>query len=191
MNPGDFLKRVVEALDSAGIPHMLTGSFASAFHGKPRATQDLDVVISPTRDGLAKLLGAFPPDQFYMDSAAALEALDRKGQFNVIDRRSGWKADFIILKGRPFSQKEFERRSKASVFGVRVHVVSPEDLILAKLEWAAAGESQRQIEDAAGILSARGPQLDRTYLQHWIKELALEPEWEKACTTAGINPRNP
>jgi hypothetical protein len=188
MKPGDFMKRIVESLVSAEVPHMLTGSFASAFHGKPRATQDLDIVISPTREGLAKLLKTFSPEHFYVDPEAAQEALDRKGQFNVIDPKSGWKADFIILKGRPFSQKEFERRTQADVLGVSVHIVTPEDLILAKLEWAAESESQRQIEDAAGILRAKSEKLDGKYLQHWVRELSLEPEWEKACKIAGTNP---
>jgi hypothetical protein len=46
------LLRLVAMLDAAGMPHMLTGSFASAFHGTPRATQDIDFVIDATRVAL-------------------------------------------------------------------------------------------------------------------------------------------
>ena len=42
-----LLKRLVDALDAAGIPFMIAGSFASTAHGFPRTTQDLDVVIDP------------------------------------------------------------------------------------------------------------------------------------------------
>ena len=42
------IRRVLEALAIAGVPYMLTGSFASAFHGAPRTTQDVDIVIAPT-----------------------------------------------------------------------------------------------------------------------------------------------
>ena len=31
------LLKVQEALDAAGIPYMITGSFASSVHGEPRA----------------------------------------------------------------------------------------------------------------------------------------------------------
>ena len=31
-------------LESSGMPYMLTGSYASAVHGTPRATQDIDIV---------------------------------------------------------------------------------------------------------------------------------------------------
>lgn len=131
------------------------------------------------------LLAEFSSHEFYVSQEAALEALDRKGQFNVIDPKSGWKADFIILKGRPFSQKEFSRRSRAEIHGVEMEIVSPEDLILAKLEWAADGGSLRQIEDAAGILKVRKEKLDWAYLEKWVVDLALEPEWVKAQKAAG------
>lgn len=42
------IRRLLAALDSSGVPYMLTGSFASSFHGAPRTNQDIDVVIAPT-----------------------------------------------------------------------------------------------------------------------------------------------
>jgi hypothetical protein len=38
MNAGDVFARVLAALEISGVPHMLTGSFASSFHGVPRGT---------------------------------------------------------------------------------------------------------------------------------------------------------
>jgi hypothetical protein len=65
------LRRVRLALDAAGVPYMLTGSFASAFHGAPRTTQDVDVVIAPTLGSLNKLLSQFPEEQYYVSREAA------------------------------------------------------------------------------------------------------------------------
>ncbi len=45
MGAGDFLRRLTAALDTANMPYMLTGSLASALHGEPRATQDIDLVV--------------------------------------------------------------------------------------------------------------------------------------------------
>lgn len=44
-----LLERIVPALHSAGVPFMVAGSFASAAHGLPRSTNDLDIIIDPTR----------------------------------------------------------------------------------------------------------------------------------------------
>jgi hypothetical protein len=56
--------------------------------------------------------------------------------------------------------------------------VRAEDLIVAKLEWAKAGQSERQIEDVAGILRVQSGELDLGYVERWIRELQLEPQWE-------------
>jgi len=41
-----FLTLVARALNEAEIAFMLTGSLAAAFYGAPRATQDIDLIIS-------------------------------------------------------------------------------------------------------------------------------------------------
>lgn len=171
---------MIEALDSAGIPYMATGSFASSHHGRPRATQDLDIVIAPSAEQLRQLVSRLPRSQYYVSEETALNALKNEDQFNVIDSVSGWKVDFIIRKSRPFSESEFERRSAAMIHGGRVFIASAEDVLLAKLEWAKRGGSQRQIEDAAGILQVRGNDLDQRYVARWVAELGLEVQWAAA-----------
>ncbi len=44
----DILKIVVERLDKADIPYMLTGSMAANFYTVPRMTRDIDIVIEIT-----------------------------------------------------------------------------------------------------------------------------------------------
>ena len=159
---------------------MVTGSFASSFHGTPRASQDIDLVIAPTADQLRELARSLSSSDYYMSERSALDALRREGMFNIIDSSTGWKADLIIRKSRPFSLEEFRRREAAEVAGMRLTVASPEDVILAKLEWAKASGSARQIEDAAGILRTRGSELDQVYLERWISELGVQAQWEEA-----------
>lgn len=57
-----LLQTVVAALDDAGIPNMLVGSFASMSHGAPRATQDIDVVIDPTAEARTRFVASFDPE---------------------------------------------------------------------------------------------------------------------------------
>jgi predicted nucleotidyltransferase len=53
---GEFLRKLAAALEGSGVPYMLTGSLASSLYGVPRATNDIDFVISPTRAQLGSLL---------------------------------------------------------------------------------------------------------------------------------------
>ncbi len=179
-------RRIQKALDRAGIPHMLTGSFAAAFHGVPRATQDIDIVIAPSEDQLRAFVRMFPPSEFYVDEAAALEGLRTEGQFDIIEADSAWKIDLIFRKTRAFSRAEFDRREEADIWGATMAVATLEDLILAKLEWARAGRSERQIEDVAALIRARRGDLDQAYLDRWLAELGLSAEWSRALARSDI-----
>jgi hypothetical protein len=172
VSAADLLRDVVRALDAAGVPYMLVGSFASASHGAPRATQDIDVVIDPTPEALDRFVAAFDSDSTYV-SPSAQAALTRRDQFNLIDTTTGWKVDLIIRRDRPFSLAEFARRRQARMLGVEVCVASAEDTVLAKLEWAASGESDRQVADAAAVLAVGADALDHDYLDHWAAELGI------------------
>jgi hypothetical protein len=169
-----------EALEVSAIPYMVTGSFVSAVHGIPRSTHDIDVVIAPTAQQLVTLLQQFPVSEYYAELEDAMQALRHNTQFNIIDERGAWKLDFILRKNRPFNKKEFERRKPVSIFGLLVDAATAEDLLIAKLEWAKIGDSERQIRDAAGIVAIQGPALDIDYVERWVAALDLEDQWQLA-----------
>jgi hypothetical protein len=169
----DFLKRLVDALNDAGIPYMLSGSIGSGFHGQPRATNDVDIVIAPTESQLHSFLRSLGKD-YYVSLNAVREAFRCESAFNVIDMQTGWKADFIIRRRRPFSIEEFQRRQKVSIMGLDTWIVSPEDMILIKLEWAKNSKSDRQLEDALKVAMVQFDRLDQDYLHKWAKELQVE-----------------
>jgi hypothetical protein len=186
VSPEEVFRRITGALDRAEIPYMVTGSFASSFHGVPRATQDIDLVIAPSEDRLQKFIDMLPPDEYYLDRDTALEALRTESQFNVIDLEGGWKVDLIVRKGRAFSRVEFDRRQTTEVWGLKLAVTSLEDVILAKLEWAKLGGSERQLDDVAALLKLRSGDVDRTYLNRWIADLGVESQWTSAAQRAGL-----
>lgn len=176
----DLIGRFTGALDRSAVPYMITGSLASSFHGEPRSTQDVDIVIDPERRSLGMLLDQFPLDTYYVSRDAAISAFQLRGQFNVIDLATGWKVDFIIRKDREFSRLEFDRRVREKLFDVGVYIAAPEDVILVKLEWAKSSDSERQIRDVAGILRLRGNEIDRVHVETWVERLGLQDQWESA-----------
>lgn len=180
MTGAALLRAVVTALDAAGIPFMVTGSLAAAYHGAGRATLDIDLVIDPTAPQLRSLVEALTRTGTYVSADAALEALEHRSMFNVVDTATGWKADLIVRKDRPFSEKEFERRRPFDYEGTRLWVATVEDLIVAKMEWAKLGGSARQLEDVSALLRMHAGRLDQTYLDRWIAELDLAHQWQAA-----------
>jgi len=168
-----FLEELIEKLNRQDIPYMLSGSVSSSLHGNPRATKDVDMVIAPTEEQIlnfANMLG----ERYYVNLDAVRYAFAHNSMFNVIDNESGWKADFIIRKDRPFSHREFERKCTAKIKKLDVWVTSSEDTILSKLEWAKNSHSEQQFRDALGVAVVQWHRLDIDYMHKWAEELRVE-----------------
>lgn len=172
-NQHSFLKRIIEKLTKAGIPYMLSGSIGSSFHGKPRSTHDIDIVIDADKGKLIDFVKSFG-EGYYVSEQAAKEAFLNCSMFNIIDFASGYKADLIIKKKRAFSIGEFKRKKSVNILGEEVYIVSPEDSILSKLEWSKEGESERQFNDAVGVAAVQWDSLDIDYLKKCAEELEIK-----------------
>lgn len=171
---------MVERLDAARIPYLLTGSFAASAHGFLRTTYDFDLVLDPDADTLRAFLDRLPPDEYYVDREVALDALRRRAMFNVIDRTTQWKFDLIVSRRDDLALSQFDRRDRAVIADVPVWVSSAEDVIVSKLVWARrAGGSERQLQDVAGVVAVQGPALDRAYVESWAKRLGVEDLWQR------------
>lgn len=177
MSLTDFLTTVVEILDEARVPYMLTGSLAAAHYALPRATQDIDFIVDVTPEQIDHVVDRLLDKGFYVDREAAFDAYRTRSQFNAIDPEQGWKLDLMIRKDRPFSVEEFGRRRLAVILDVEISLTSLEDLILAKLEWSRAGESDLQRRDVLNLVEAAGDSIDRVYVEHWAAALGLLDEW--------------
>ena len=182
MTFAEVLATVITALDGAGVPFMITGSLASSYHGEPRATRDIDIVIDPAPGTLERLVDALLQAGFSVDQDVGRKAQTDRTQFNAIGSDSS-KVDFIIRKDRPFSVEEFARREPADLLGTAGFVTTAEDLILAKLEWATATGSERQLRDVAGIV-AIAHSLDEVYIERWASALGTHDAWHRARDAA-------
>ncbi len=167
-----LLLQAIEALDQAGIPYAITGSWASISYGMPRTTHDIDIVADLTVDQARQLAQAFPPP-FYADAVWIEEAAALKQFFNVIDPTTGLKVDFWPLEDTDFARERFARRQRVSVFGKDIWMLSPEDVILSKLLWYQQSESDTQWRDIVGVWRVQQEKLDLDYLRGWAVRLGL------------------
>jgi len=175
---------VTQTLERIGIPYAVGGSFASSLHGVMRSTLDVDIVADMRLEHIPPLVAALSKE-FYADDEMMRDAIEHHSSFNLIHYETAFKVDIFIRKTRPFDQMQLERR-KMSVIATdpeqSVYVVSPEDIILAKLEWYRMGGevSDRQWRDILGVLKTCAGELDLDYLRQWAKELKVADLSERA-----------
>ena len=169
----EVISSVLGALERAGIPYMVVGSFAAALYGVTRTTHDVDIVVALSQDAIPELARALG-EGFYLDEEAARGAVARSDMFNALHVESGLKVDFWILGEDSFSRSQFQRRRPTNVWGTAGYAASAEDTVLSKLLWHNLSGSERQLSDARDILRAQQGLLDCHYLRRWSSELNID-----------------
>ena len=176
--------------DRLGIVYQLGGSVASSVHGMARSTMDVDLVADLEPVHVGPLVGALE-SEYYLDREMIREALRERSSFNLIHQNTMLKVDVFLPKDRPYDQEALRRRRfdrLEETPGAReFSVATPEDVILAKLEWLDRGgrTSERQWGDVLGVLRVQGDALDFDYLRRWAEELAVRDLLEQALKERG------
>lgn len=191
VDPLTGLLLVVQILNRLGVKYCVGGSIASSAHGIARTTFDADVIADLKIDHVEALVTALG-DRFYADAEMIRDAIARRATFNLIHYETGLKVDIFIPKNRAFDRMQLERRVERTFEqapGEPIYLASPEDTVLAKLEWYRAGNevSERQWEDIQSVLRTQRGRLDIDYLREWSGELGVSDLLERALAEAEVN----
>lgn len=173
----DVLQIVSRRLESAGIPYMITGSIAANYYAVPRMTRDIDLVVELSAADADRVCALFE-DDFYVEREAVRRAIADRTSFNIIHTAMVVKVDFIVRKDSEYRREEFRRRRRVIIDDMAIFIVTPEDLIISKLDWARDTRSEVQLADVRNLLAAPG--LDREYLTRWTTRLGLDALLQEA-----------
>jgi hypothetical protein len=176
--------KVVDVLEMLDIPYFIGGSMATAVHGVARATMDVDLVADLKPRQIGPLIVSLGED-FFADEQMIRSAVKRGISFNLIHKATMFKVDIFPSKNRPFEQSQFKRRvayTLADDLKETAYVASPEDNILAKLEWYRLGGevSDRQWQDILNVIKIQGDRLDQVYLEKWADQLKVSDLLQRA-----------
>jgi hypothetical protein len=160
------LIRLLEFLGEQGVEAAIMGGVAASALGVARFTHDIDATVLLPDDGLAPFFeaarrkGLLPRLEDYLDFARTSRMV------LLTDIETGVDLD-IALAGIPFEYEALERRRELFVGGIRVPIVSPEDLVIMK---AVAGRPQ-DLEDVRNVLRSQ-PGLDLARIRERLREFA-------------------
>lgn len=175
LTPKTGLEILLSVLDRLEIRYAIAGSIASSFHGRPRATVDIDLVADIREEHVPELV-RLTSDVLYSDEETILDAVRRGRSFNMIHRSTAFKFDVFPAGIDPFNVAELDRRTytQTPVPGgsVECAIITAEDVILSKLRWyRLSGGSERQWDDMVGIVQRKRDRLDYEYLREVAKRL--------------------
>jgi hypothetical protein len=179
----DALAAFLAILDDLKIVYALGGSMASSVYGKVRFTEDADITVEPFPAAVDMLIKRLTPE-FYVSRDAVTQALAQRGSFNVIYIATVFKIDVFVRNETPFQKQLLLHRRQVAIPGLSrpVWAVSPEDILLLKLDWykQAGCVSEKQWNDILGLIEMQKDRLNLTELRRWAMELATGELLEKA-----------
>lgn len=145
MNLFDDFKDLLAVFEASQVKFVLLGGYAVSFHGRPRSTKDIDLLVevsSENRTRVADALDHFGAPAVVVDGARQLRK-DQVLYFGV----SPLRVDILgSASGIEFAPV-YERAVQTLIDGVNVRVIALEDLITNKL---ASGRPQ-DLEDVRSL----------------------------------------
>src|SRR5690349_15965522 len=124
---------------------MVTGGVAAISYGEPRYTNDVDIVVRIPRTRVEEFLAAFPEQEFYVPPVEVLRieiARGQRGNFNLIDFATGFKADIYLQGNDPLDEWAFEHAEREYVGNEAFTLAPREYVILNKLDFLRMGASE-------------------------------------------------
>jgi hypothetical protein len=124
------LREFVELLNSAGVEYLIVGAHALAYHGHPRLTGDLDLLLRASDSNAEKMMGVLRDFGFGEMAISQQDflAADRVIQLGMAPNR----IDLLTsLTGVDFEQA-WQARVTASLDGLQAYILSREHLIANK-----------------------------------------------------------
>lgn len=146
--PEDFVD-LLTAFANSDVRYLVVGGYAVGFHGRPRTTKDLDVLLDPSEENRTRACQA-------LKDFGAPESVIRDLSSAGVDDVVWWghpplRIDLLpSIPGIAFDVA-YERKFTVQASGLDVDVLSLDDLILAK---RAAGRDQ-DLVDARRLESVR------------------------------------
>ena len=125
--PDDF-KDFIQCLNANNVKYLLVGGWAVGMYGQPRATKDIDFLVSMDDENLENLQKAFlafgsPPINIekFREKGSVIRIGDSPVQIEIINRADGIDIDDC-----------FSRKMVFDVDGIKINLISKDDLITNK-----------------------------------------------------------
>lgn len=160
----NLIKEIITALNSQNIHYALSGGIANIAWGIPRATQDIDILISISKIKLPSLLELFFSLGFKGDMKNLILTA-QKEYFLRLEHRAF--ALEIFLPAIPYHNQILKRRVKYDFENIPAWFISLEDLVILKFLF----HRSKDLADIKGILATRLHDIDTNYIMKILSSL--------------------
>lgn len=161
---------VIQACETAGVAHMVTGAFAYNYYGIPRSTKDFDVVVDVRSSSSISDVIRLLENEIDFGEQVQFDTLTW-GRRHIGRAKIGpvFQVELFELFDDAFVLEQFHRRQQVRSAQLQHATWLPtaEDIIVQKIRWGRS----KDLDDARDVLAVQGPEtLDMTYIRKWCDE---------------------
>ena len=120
-------REFLELLNSRSVDYVIVGAHSLAFHGRPRYTGDLDILVRPTRDNVQQLLGVL--NQFGFAQAGFKESDFLEPEQMIQLGQAPSRIDLLTSISGVHTDEAFATRVSATMDGIPVFMLGKDALI--------------------------------------------------------------
>jgi predicted nucleotidyltransferase len=159
----EAIQRLLAKFNNRGV---IIGGIAVGFLGRPRLTEDVDVMFLLSTQDIPKFLEAAKSENIQPRIPNADE-FARKNRILLLQHTPTETNIDISLGIMPFEAEMVERSIVQSTSTLSVRLPTPEDLIIMK----AIAHRPKDLEDIRTIVD-KNPKLDIPRIERWVKQFA-------------------
>lgn len=149
---------IAQRLEAHGVEYAIGGALAYGQYGIPRATNDIDVNVFVSPDGLTEVLAALRDVGSDVDASEAVRAATHEGMF--VAKLAGFRVD-VFTPSIEFSWEAQRTRVRHTVDGRGVWFLSAEAICVFKLLFFRS----KDIADLERLIAVYGDALDAGYVR--------------------------
>jgi len=162
------MRVLIKFLSEQKIPYVIIGGVAVSIHGEPRLTADIDANIILERSQISLFIKHARKYAIYPVSTETKNIAMETGVVPMVYKKGKVTGRFdLIIVENILERLAIERAGLKTMAGVKVRLISPEDLVIHKI----ASSRPRDHEDLRGILLRQSKRLDFKYIRYWLRKI--------------------
>jgi predicted nucleotidyltransferase len=164
----DVFNKLEVAAKESDVKVVIMGGLAVSIYAQPRATLDIDGIIELDERYIDNFLTSAEKRGFSWDKEIPIKRIKGLSFITLYYPDGKVYVDLFLAKG-DFQENVIRRSHAVNVEGVKLDLISPEDLILVKL----ISDRPKDTEDVRQILLESSGDLDFKYLEKWAGKLGV------------------